>query len=186
LIIWIVSICIIALVIILTIIYKQNKLDLIIFVGVFGSIASIAGISISYLQILSVKEISESTKRAIDSSLNEMIKSFSISDLSRTIKLIQEIQNFIRTDKIESSLLRMNDLKSVLIQIRHVSFLDGKYLREDYQKISVDLNIDISNINLQLLNKKTGVNYHTICMNLENVVTFFTDLENKLKYNRDE
>lgn len=186
LIISILSASVIIMIIIFAVVYYKDKLDLINFIGIFGSIASIAGILISYFQILSVKEISESTKKAIDNSLNEMIKTFSVSDLSRTIKLTQEIQGFIRASKYESALLRMSDLKSVMIQIRHVKTLNEMYLSEDYKIISTDINIDISNINNVLLNKKNGVDYQKICVNLENVVTFLTNLENKLKYHRNE
>jgi hypothetical protein len=171
---------------ILYVLNNQKKLDIINGIGIVGSIASLVGISIAYLQILSVKRISESTNRAIDTTLNELMKSFSISDLSKAIKLIQEIQSLIRAEKQESALLRMQDLKSILIQIKHIKILDGKYENEDYKTLNTNLNIDISNINMYLIKQKAGISFPKICENLESVTTFFAELENNLKYNRDE
>jgi hypothetical protein len=168
------------------ILHVENKLDIISGIGVVGSIASLVGILIAYLQILSVKRITESTNLAIDTTLNELMKSFSISDLSKAIKLIQEIQSLIRAEKQESALLRMQDLKSILIQIKHIKILDGKYESEDYKSLNTNLNIDISNINLFLIKQKTGISFPKICENLELITTFFTELENNLKYNRNE
>lgn len=168
------------------IVFKQNKLDFISAIGIIGSIASLAGISIAYIQILSLKEISNHNSIIINAALNQLFKSFSISDIAKAIKLVQEIQNLIRSEKSESALLRMQDLKAILIQINHVKILNGKFSDEDYKNIMTDLNIDISNINSQLIKQKPGINYIKVLANLESVTTFFNVLENKLIYTRDE
>ena len=179
-------ICIAISVVLLLILHWSNKLDLVNGIGIVGSIASLTGIIIAYIQIVSVKKITESTNLAINKTLNELLKSFSISDLSRAIKLVQEVQNFIRLEKIESALLRMQDLKSILIQIRHVEVLNDKYENEEYREIMTNLNIDISNINMILIKQKNGINNVKLCENLELVSTFFSELESKLKYSTHE
>jgi hypothetical protein len=167
------------------IIFEQKKLDFITAIGIIGSIASFAGISIAYVQIVSLKEISKYNNRIINVALNELFKSFSIADISKSIKLVQEIQSLIRSEKSESALLRMQDLKAILIQINHINILDGKYNQEDYKIIMTDLNIDISNLNSLLVKQKTGINFLKVLANLETLATFFNVLENKLIYDRD-
>lgn len=173
----------ILLAVLLLTIYYQNIFKLINIISTVGSIASLTGIAIAYTQIISVKKISESSNIAIQSAISELVKSFSISDLSRSVKLVQEIQSLLRGDKMESSLLRMKDLKSMIIQIKHVEILKEKYDFEEYKKSLTNLNIDMANINALLIKHKTGVNIQKINNNLEDISTFLNELENIIKYN---
>lgn len=172
--------------IILFLLYIKEELSISSGISVIGSFASTFGIALTYIQIMSVKEISSSINKAVGGAMDELFKAFSISDLSKSSRLAQEIQTLLRTGKIDSSYLRMQDLRFMLIQFKHVKVLESIYDKNEYKSINTNLNIDMSNVNSLLLKNRKGVNLQKICQNLDETVTFLSELENKLKYKRDE
>lgn len=169
----------------LVIAHKRNELNFINSIGLVGSVFSFAGILIAFIEIIYVRKISEESKLAIENAIDELFKSFSISDLSRNIKLITEIQNLVRSGKMEASLYKMQDLKSFLIQIDHVNLLSEKYDNDLHSKILTDLNIIILNLNSQLTGTKKDLDKMYTIDSLEKTSTFILELENKLKYHRN-
>jgi len=65
-------------------------------VSTVGSVASFFGLIIALLQIKSVKEITETTQRAIAETREQLIVNISISELAKAIKLIEQIQTYLR------------------------------------------------------------------------------------------
>lgn len=104
----------------------RDKLNIITYISIVGSYASLFGIWISYLQIRSVKEIAEITQQSIEQNISEVNQYLSYSDISKTIKIICEIENYILISKLEPALIRMRDLKLALIQISQ----NGRLIKE--------------------------------------------------------
>jgi hypothetical protein len=151
------------------------------FFGIIGTFLSVYGIWIAYEQIKSTKATTEQTNRAVVNSLSRIIQLFSVADLSRAIKIIHEIQNFILSEKYELALLRMKDLKATLIQVKYNKELLSLTNIEIYNKAITDLSIDTNNINDLLLGKKK-VNFSKVNENLNQIETILGEFENKLKF----
>ena len=148
----------------------------------FGTYLSLYGILIAYLQIQSIKETSEKTKRAVEESSNRINQILSVSDLSKSNKVIQEIQYFLQNDKVELALLRMKDLKAILIQIKFNEDLIEYTENNLYNQNITDLGADINNLHDQITGAKKGINFSKVNQNLERLSTILAELENKLKY----
>jgi len=148
----------------------------------FGTFLSLFGLLFAYLQIQNIKTTSQQTKLAIENSMLRINQVLSISELSKAIKIIQEIQSFIIQEKHEIALMRMKDLKFILIQVKYNEDL-AKYTNDSiYNKTITDLGSDITNLNDLIIGHKKGLNFSSLNKNLENIATTITDLENKLKY----
>jgi hypothetical protein len=131
--------------------FSQSLLN---FVTLFGTSLSIFGIYLTYIQILSVKQTNDLTHNAIVASLTKMNQIISISDLSKAIKTTHEIQGYIVIEKYELALLRMRDLKLVLIQAKFNEDLHDLINNDLHNTLIKDLGINIINVNDYILEKK--------------------------------
>jgi hypothetical protein len=149
---------------------------------VFGTFLSLFGLGFAYLQIQSINTTSEQTKVAVDKSLLRINQILSVSELSKANKTIQEIQSFNIQGKHEISLMRMRDLKSILIQVKYNDDLEEYTNDNIYNQNITDLGSDINNLHDLLIGNKKGVNFSRINQNLESLSTTLAEFENKLKY----
>lgn len=169
--------------IVILFLYLDKKDQTIVnFFTLFGTFASIFGLWIAYIQIISLKLTNEQTKIAVENSLNKINQMLSVSELSKAIKIIQEIQTSNINGKHEVSLVRMKDLKSILIQIKYNSELNIYTETSIYNQNITDISIDINNLNDLLIGKKKGLNFSKLNSNLEELSTTITEFENKLKF----
>lgn len=164
----------------------ENQKSLINYVTYFGTYTSIFGIMITYAQILSVKEISEDTKLKIEDSLQKTYKILTISELSKSIKLVQEIQNYLLNSKLESAVIRLKDLKSTLIQLKHNNNLDEYTKSSVYSTYLTNISVNTTNLNQHIIGSKTGVNINKIVSNLEDIENHLGEIEGYLKFNSHE
>ena len=142
-------------------------------VSILGVYFTILGIGYTFKQILLVKE-------EVQNSLNELNDFLSYSDISSKIKQIEEIQTFILNSKHELARLRMIDLRSLLVEIKHNKRLDIYFNKEDISDRLADLGIDITNINDLILSGKK-VSFSTVNKHLDEIVIFLGEIGSKLK-----
>ncbi|MFH6963575.1 hypothetical protein ACHRVK_14365 [Flavobacterium plurextorum] len=156
------------------------------FLSLFGTFTSLYGLWLAYEQILSLKKSSEETKNAVIDSLKKIDQILSVSELSKANKIIQEIQTSNSNSKHELSLLRMRDLKNILIQIKYNKDLNSYTETGLYIQNIADLSIDINNLNDLIIGKKKGINSSKLNSNLEHLATTLSEFENKLKFERND
>ena len=70
-------------------------------VGVCGSMASLFGVWVAYLQIKSVKGISEDIQKALEAKVTVVNDSLTLSDISRIISLAKDAKTYLRSSKLE-------------------------------------------------------------------------------------
>ena len=178
--------------------FDQKDQNMINGITVLGTYLSLLGIVISYFQIKSVKDINEKTKTAIEKSLQRLNQLVVVADLSKAIKIIDEIQQYIVHEYYQIALIRMKDLKSILIQAKHNE--EANKLIE-YESFCINLNeliVDIKNMHEFTTGyKKTSLNFSKIANVNQNLFAigcknlFFTNricgfvffVTNKIVYN---
>lgn len=162
---------------------KDTEQTVVNFFTLFGTFLSLFGLGVAYIQILDIKNINEGIQLAVSDSLKRINQVLSVSELSKANKIIQEIQTSNLNQKYEISLLRMKDLKHILIQIKSNAELNIYTETDVYNNNITDLNIDINNLNFLVLGKKkNGVNSTKLNSNLEELSTILSEFENKLKF----
>lgn len=157
----------------------KNSLNL---VSIFGTYLSLFGIIMSFIQIYDLKAINDKTQKEINESLKKINNILSVSELSKSLKIVDEIQNSLRANKNELALIRMKDLKYILIQIKHNKTLERYTSNDEYSDLLVDLSIDISNLSDNIFKPHKNINVTKVNLNLEKISTKFSELENKLKF----
>ncbi len=110
-----------------------------------------------------------------------MSQILSVSEISKAIKIIHETQQYISNSKHELLLLRLKDLKSILIQTKYNEDLKVIAQETHFLELITDLSIDITNIHSLISGHKKGVNFIKINQNLEKIENILSECENKLK-----
>jgi hypothetical protein len=91
------------------------------YITIFSSLITIFGFVITIIQILKTKKISNAAYSAASEAKTVIKNTIVISDLSKRVKSIQEIQNDIVNEKNDAAFLRTKDLIHALIEIRQLA-----------------------------------------------------------------
>jgi len=151
---------------------------------IFGTYLSLIGILISISQIQDVASINESTKQAIDDSIHRLNQLVVIADLSKAIKIIEEIQQFIQQHNYPIALIRMKDLKTILIQAKHNQDVLTNFNTTLFEINVNELIKDIFKLEEYILGvRNRNFNISKISKNLGALSTILTIVETKLKNN---
>ena len=149
--------------------------------GIVGFLLSVLGIVISYIQILSIKDITENTRIAVENNIKLNNNLLMISDLSRKAAMIDEIQSFIKDDKIELCILRMKDLKVILNAVKNQEAYVTIVSKREFRTVFEDFNIDLDNFQQHHLNNKNKLDKGKIISNLDSLSSLLLGLEVKIK-----
>lgn len=168
--------------IILTIfLFKESDKTLPNYATVIGTICSLVGLAIAYVNIIALKDASILMTTEIKNTLQKFNQLNSVSEISKAIKTNQEIQQYIRSGKIELAHLRTLDLKYMLLHFNSDPILTELTVSETYKQLVIEFAMDLYSINDNLLNPKRKVDLFKIVNNLEELSTFLTQFETKLK-----
>lgn len=149
--------------------------------GILGFTLSFIGVVIAYFQILSIKNITIETQNKVNASLALNSKILMISDLSRKVAMVDEIQGYLRADKIELCLLRMKDLKSLLNSLSNQKQYSSLVSQREFNNIRNRFMVDLINLQNQSFEKGNELDRAKIHENLEGLSTAFSNVEIALK-----
>lgn len=146
-----------------------------------GTTLSVLGLYFTYMQILSIKSSNEAAVNAVNQSINRINQILNVSDISKSIQNITEIQNYLKNEQFDLALLRMKDIKILIISVKYITALKDFTTGIEYSNLLQDFQIDLNNINNFLQNMAKKPNLKTINLNLENLSTKLSEFENHLK-----
>jgi hypothetical protein len=172
-------------VIVLLILPKESRI-LLNYLSVIGTFASVFGLLIAYFQILSLKNTSKSIELAVNNSTHRLNTVLSVSELAKSKKLIEEIQIMLEHDSYGASLIRLKDLKELLIQNKFNVDLQKPTNTKEYRTIIINTGIDINVVGDYVYKVKDKINKVEIIRNLEVTRTKIIEFENELKYNNHD
>ena len=89
-------------------------------ITIISFLITVTGLVIAIIQIMKTKKISNNAYLAALEAKSAIKKPIIISELSKIIKSLQEIQNDIRNEKLDVAYLRTKDLIHSLIEIRQI------------------------------------------------------------------
>lgn len=92
--------------------------EIVNWIGVVGSFLSLIGVIIAIWQIVKTQRIAQAAKDASDRTQKIISRNLLLSDVSTCTKNLEEIKTYVRIERYEASLIRVNDLISALVQIQ--------------------------------------------------------------------
>jgi hypothetical protein len=149
--------------------------------NVAGTGASLIGLAIVLYQIKLVKDATRAAKEASEKTRSKITELLFVMDLPKAQKIVLEIQNFNRQGKLEISLLRMQDLKYYLLQIKNNTDFSDIISKEKYTDFVTDLSLEIKNIEKEINSKTNSINIVNLNTKLEKINTQLSDLDSTVK-----
>lgn len=92
--------------------------DVVYWINIAGSIASLFGVPFAIWQIHKVKRAADAAREAANQTQKTISKNLLLADVNTCIKNLGEIQLFVQVERYESAQLRATDLVSYLYQIQ--------------------------------------------------------------------
>lgn len=166
--------------IILFLLLPSNDRNYINVLTILGILLSLLGLVIAYFQLVSVKQIALETKQKVKDSITLNNNILMISDLSRKVAMVSEIQGYLRDGKIELCILRMNDLKIVLISLRNQNQYSTLVSKATFRKVFDSFSIDLYNFQRHSVDN-SAIDLTVVMKNLNELSTLFLSVEIKLK-----
>jgi hypothetical protein len=111
-----------------------------------GSIASLVGVAVALVQLHSIKQTSEATEKAVRDTHQALINTLTVSDVSKALRLVEEVQAYAGESKHESARLRLQDLHHLLIQFKNDDDLQCLIDQEKYAHLLTTVGIDLHNL----------------------------------------
>jgi len=151
--------------------YFKSEQNAINYFSIIGTYASIYGIVVGIIQIVSIKENVKLTKIEVFQTVNKIDSIFTISELASSIKLIEEIHAYMLAKKYQMALIRLRDLKKNVIE--------NSYKHSELNKIIPLITTDINNL-MKLVYEETQIKEEIIRENLEKTSTILIKLKTNL------
>jgi hypothetical protein len=146
-----------------------------------GTLASLIGLIIVIYQIGQVKAISEATRDASEKTKARITSLLFVMDIPKALKIAQEVQFYNRNGKFELSILRMQDLKYHLIQIKNNAGFSEFIDKALYKDLIVDLSIEISSMEKGMKSKSKVLDSTKSNATLEKILTHLFDIDTTVK-----
>jgi len=128
-----------------------------------------------------LKTIAETSEQASQQTKDQLMSFLSAIDIGKAIKIVQETQSYNRRKKYELSIVRMQEIKEILISFKnhpkYTKFISIKHFNQLISNASVDINsIEKSTINPTDSSDPVYLN-----KNLDIILTALNDLQSKVK-----
>lgn len=162
---------------------QESERTLINVLSIVGTMTSIFGLSIAFIQILTLKEISEHTQLTISETKNKLILGISISDVTESLSLVSDIDSFIGNQKYEIARLKLIDLRYKLIQFKSSDEFKIIVHEGRIKEIIETINIQIS-ILYNIIFSEIDLKFDSDVINsqLQEIATYLADFKNIIKY----
>ncbi len=152
-------------------------------IGVIGTLITTFGFILTIVQLKSVKEVALETKKevslAVKQAQDRVKEVLSISELTNAIKIIDEIEIYIHSNKYEIAALRLKEIYKITLSIEARKNLDKIYDK----KISFvlrNMSLDINNLT-DNIDTPSNIEKSKISPNLRDASTILYQVENYLK-----
>lgn len=161
--------------------YDKTRTNYILeLIGIIGTIASLYGIWLTFLQVISIKNETEIIKRTSDETRKKLESYESYGELGKALKLVQEVQSYVRMDKFEIGALRLQELKIVLAQEKETK---GIELFNAYEKKLNEINLLLELLEKRIGDKKYNIDTQSLNTQLESVLDFIAQQQTTIYLN---
>ncbi|MCS3860349.1 hypothetical protein GGP86_000097 [Salinibacter ruber] len=162
-------------------IYRSGKgiLDV---VPVIGSIASSFGFVIAIVQIAKVRSSSEAARRAAQEAKSRVYNYVSLSDISSSIKMLDEVKRYLRDENYIAAEIRMSDLRGKLTKVKDHSSMNYVGKKKELAGIVSDLGMEVTNLNKTIMDRSKSYDRVKVMEKLERAKDIIQQMESRIKF----
>lgn len=148
-------------------------------ISAVGSVASLVALVIAIAQILAVKKTAAATQQAVEQTKIQLLLNISISDLSKAIKLTEQIQTYLGLTKFEIAHLKLQELRILLVHFKGSALFVNQTDQVQYSNLLKEIGIHIVNLYNAVFKGKVIQIAH-VNKTLESVIETLVAVEQKL------
>lgn len=162
-------------------IYRSGKgiLDV---VPVIGSIASSFGFVIAIVQIAKVRSSSEAARRAAQEAKSRVYNYVSLSDISSSIKMLDEVKRYLRDENYIAAEIRMSDLRGKLTKVKNHNSMNYVGKKKELAGIVPDLGMEVTNLNKTIMDRSKSYDRVKVMEKLERAKDIIQQMESRIKF----
>lgn len=143
-----------------------------------GLWVSTYGVGLTFIQVIKLKKTTDATNDAVNETKTQMRLVLSVSHIAKNVAELRYVKECITNDKMELARLRLSDVKDF---ISEVGYIDGlNFDKSVYKKLVNSIDANLNSLE-QTINDTQKVDKDVFSRDIEKVVTFLIDIENKLK-----
>jgi hypothetical protein len=150
--------------------------EFVTWISVLGSIASLVGLPVAIWQIRKTRRVAEAARVASNQTQKTISNNLLIADVSTCAKNLEEIKHYVRSNRIESALIRTTDLMSYLLQIQQRTHESKQILPIKFEEMLSQLSIVREEFEKKVI--KTSARINNVQINLQ--LSLISDDLNKL------
>lgn len=159
--------------------------SLVTVLGVVGSLASVVGLPLVFLQIRKTRRATDAALAAVETERRRARREALLSEISMFDPIIDDIRAQIRTDRFEAAQMRASQLASRLVRIRHVSPFQDEVTQSSFDN-AIAVVSDLSNeLEMRLRSRTYVLKEVELLKDLSRVQIFLGDQLGRLEANDD-
>jgi hypothetical protein len=159
--------------------YPKNAADwYVLYWGVIGSNASVLGIVYTIVALNNIRRESEIIVLATRETKQKLDDFNGVSDIAKAIKLIQEIQGYARSHKYEVGIIRLQELKITVSQLKIIN--SGTPEIPDLSDSIFNINKLIASMEKEIAAKSVNLKIATVNGSLETLSDLLIEIQTKI------
>ena len=143
-----------------------------------GLWVSFYGVALTFFQVLKLKGTAAATERAINETKTQMKLVLSVAQVAKNTSELRYVKECVTNGKMELARLRLGDVKDFMSAIGFIDDID--YDKSIYKKLVNTLESNLNSLE-QEINKTQSLDKNVFSKDIEKVVSFLMEVENKLK-----
>jgi hypothetical protein len=147
--------------------------------NILGITSSVTGLIIAYITIKNVDDTSRVVKTKIEDTLKSLRRSNTLSGISKSIVLLDEVETYLKDDNIQFAIIRIKDVLKLISNLP-IDQDSGKI--KNYQDLLIVLKINLRNLQRKFFGNSKKINKLEVVNNLNKLSEFLVNLENEIKY----
>lgn len=136
------------------------------------------GVVLTFIQVMQLKKTTEATEIAVNETKTQMKLILSVAHIAKNVAELRYVKECITNDKMELARIRLGDVKDFISEIGYIEGLC--FDRVVYRKLVNSIDANLYSLE-QTIHGTQKVDKDVFSRDIEKVVTFLIDIENKLK-----
>lgn len=161
-------------------VYNEDKSTIVAYISVVGSIASIYAIIIAVMELKTVKQSAEATKKAVEQKMENVNQLLTFAEVEKHLQICSSINVSLKTNQYEAVALKLEELKKILLEIKNNRSISDKDTAK-IQSLVMKLGSDITAVR-DKWSKINDFDSTLLLTHVNEVSTCLQDISTKLKH----
>jgi hypothetical protein len=178
---WVVATVGLVLCVVLAVRLNSSDAALLTIVSAVGSLASFIGLLVVAIQLIGVRKAASAAVGAATETRDSIRMLLALADVSKTIKLIEQVQNDVGAARYEVARVRLQDVRANLVHFQPSIARLGQHEAQRFDELLSNISIDLTNLYNASQAKGKPLNAARFSKGLEELIALLLKAERHFK-----